>query len=366
MKTLHLSILVSSFVVALILSHTAFGIDPVNHSTLEKQFGNITTTKLFHGDSVLILNQTTQKLVYKMGENITINAQLINMGNKTVEVAYCEPWVALEIKNQTGDEIWPNSQLVCIPEFYGTKTLHPGEYISIQPWGVTFAPYSFLQPKLSIPGNYTVTSVAILTFDMNPKNIRSVEPLWSEPLQITVLPEEYLQNETNSANQISSNVTRISNQTITQSQSIANPECVNKVMAQEHAQDVPIDNVRALDLATNYTQYKLKTLGHNYTLNRIYHDFSIDSCTAQLKDVIVEFTEKNSAGRSLITITEDLSLDKVKTMDISQVDELVTPVGSYMTPVEPQIDSYLIPFVILAIGSISVAVFFIFRIRKKT
>lgn len=155
------------------------------------------------------------------------------------------------------------------------------------------------------------------------------------------------------------------NQTTAQTKPIANPECVNKLMAQEHDQDVPIDNVRALDLATNYTQYKLKTLGHNYTLNRIYHEFSINSCTAHLKDIVVEFTEKNSEGRSLITITEALGLDRVKAMDISQVDELVTPVGSYMTPVEPQIDSYLIPFVILAIGSISVAVFFIFRIRKK-
>jgi len=159
------------------------------------------------------------------------------------------------------------------------------------------------------------------------------------------------------------------NQTTTQTKPIANPECVNKLMAQEHAQDVPIDNIRALDLATNYTQYKLKTLGHNYTLTRIYHEFnidsSIDSCTAQLKDIVVEFTEKNSEGRSLITITEDLGLDSVKTMDISQVDELVTPADSYMTPVEPQINSYLIPFVVLAIGSISVAVFFIFRIRKK-
>lgn len=167
-------------------------------------------------------------------------------------------------------------------------------------------------------------------------------------------------------NEITSVPQQISyNQTTTQTKPIANPECVNKIMAQEHAQDVPIDNVRALDLATNYTPYKTKTLGHNYTLNRIYHDFSIDSCTAQLKDVVVEFTEKNSAGRSLITITEDLGLDRVKTMDISQVDELVTPVGSYMTPVAPQIDSYLIPFIILVIGSISVAVFFIFRIRKK-
>lgn len=165
-------------------------VSPQHNITLEEQFGNTSTTKLVHGDSVLILNQTSQKLAYKIGENITINAELINMGNKTVEVAYCEPWVALEIKDQTGNEVWPNSQLTCIPEFYGKKILQPGEHISIRPWGVTFAPYSFLQPKLSVPGNYTVMSVAVLTFDMNPKNIGSVEPLWSEPLQIVVLPEK--------------------------------------------------------------------------------------------------------------------------------------------------------------------------------
>lgn len=147
---------------------------------------------------------------------------------------------------------------------------------------------------------------------------------------------------------------------------IANPECVDKIMAQEHAQDVPIDNIRALDLATNYTTYKLKTMGHNYTLNRIYHDFSIDSCTAQIRDVIVQFVEKNSAGHSLITITEDLGLDRVKTLDISQVnDEPVTHVDAYMTPMAPQIDNDLILFIILAIGSISVVLFFIFRVRKK-
>ena len=213
MKILHFSIIAFSFLIILSSSQSVFGqqqnttdgyihygpsrqsipsylVSPQHNATLEEQFGNTVMTKLVHGDSMLILNQTSQKLTYKMGENITIIAELVNIGNKTVEVAYCEPWVALEIKNQTGNEVWPNSQWVCIPEFYGTKILQPGEHISIQPWGVTFAPYSFLQPKLSVPGNYTVMSVAVLTFDMNPKNIRSVEPLWSKPLQITILPEK--------------------------------------------------------------------------------------------------------------------------------------------------------------------------------
>lgn len=61
----------------------------------------------------------------------------------------------------------------------------------------------------------------------------------------------------------------------------------------------------------------MKTLGHNYTLNRICPDFRIDSCTAQIKDVIIEFMEKNSVRQSLIAITADLGLDGVKTLDIS-------------------------------------------------
>ena len=118
----------------LIVSQSAFGIDQTYQSTLEKQFGNTATTKLVHGDSVFILNQTTQKLAYKIGENITINTELINIGNKTVEIAYCEPWIALEIKDQTGNEIWPNSQMACIPEFYAKQTLQPGEHIIVKPW----------------------------------------------------------------------------------------------------------------------------------------------------------------------------------------------------------------------------------------
>ena len=182
-----------------IVSQSAFGKDQTYSSTLEEQFGNTVTTKLVHDDSVLILNQTTQKLAYKIGENIAINTELINIGNKTVEIAYCEPWVALEIKHQTGNEIWPNSQLSCIPEFSGTKILPPGEHLSVQPWGVTAAPSTFPPPRLSIPGNYTVVSVAVFTFDVHAKNLSSIEPLWSKPLQIMVLPEKYVENEINSS-----------------------------------------------------------------------------------------------------------------------------------------------------------------------
>jgi len=211
MKTLHLSIIIFSFALAPILYEFVSGSDPCPESgyvhygpsrqsipcylvtpqynpTLEEQFGNPTQTKLVHDGAILILNQTTQKLAYKMGENITIIPELINTGNKTVTVGYCEPLVAFEIKNQAGDEVWPKSQLGCVPELTGKKTLQPGEHLSVQPWGLT-APDTFSPPRLSIPGNYTVVSVALFTFGTNTNRLDSIEPLWSKPLQITVLPE---------------------------------------------------------------------------------------------------------------------------------------------------------------------------------
>lgn len=159
-------------------------VTPQYNPTLEEQFGNTTQTKLVHDGAILILNQTTQKLAYKMGENITISTELINTGNKTVDIYYDEPWVALEIKNQTG-VVWPQSTIVAfIPEFHGMTTLEPREQFGTQPWG----PNIF--PKLSIPGNYTVTSVALFTFNTHTESSDSLQPLWSKSLQITILPEK--------------------------------------------------------------------------------------------------------------------------------------------------------------------------------
>ncbi len=115
-----LSIIVIRFVISLTISQTAFG-----SPALEYQLGNSSTTERSYDDSILILNQTTQKPSYKMGENIVISTELINAGSNSVDITYCLPWIALEIKDHTGDEVWPKSQLGCIPEFSGNKTLQP-------------------------------------------------------------------------------------------------------------------------------------------------------------------------------------------------------------------------------------------------
>ncbi|HYL65800.1 MAG TPA: hypothetical protein VEU72_01450 [Nitrosopumilaceae archaeon] len=214
MKTLHLSIIIFSLALVPILSNAAFGSEPCptggyihygpsrqsipcylvsspSNPTLEEQFGHMTQTKLIHDNAILILNQTTKKLAYQSGEDIIVIPELINIGNKKVEIAYCEPLFVLEIKNQTGDVVWPQSTgVVCVPEFHGNITLEPGEQFGTQPWG----PNIF--PQLSIPGNYTLTSVALFSFNTNAESWVSIESLWSKPIQITILPEKYVQNET--------------------------------------------------------------------------------------------------------------------------------------------------------------------------
>jgi hypothetical protein len=45
-------------------------------------------------------------------------------------------------------------------------------------------------PHLEIPGNYTIVSIALITLDTKATTFKSLQPLWSKPIQITVLPEK--------------------------------------------------------------------------------------------------------------------------------------------------------------------------------
>lgn len=187
MKIQYYAIIVISFVLIFALSQTTFGYNP----TLEDQLGNSSTTKLVHDGSLLILNQTSEKWTYKSGENITIIPEIINIGNKTVNLYYLEPSLFLEIKNQDGNLVWPQSATVgYIPEFSGMKVLKPGEKYGVKPWTTPTGPAYDPSPiVISVPGNYTAISVASFKFDPKPNDPNSDVYLWSRPLQITVLPE---------------------------------------------------------------------------------------------------------------------------------------------------------------------------------
>lgn len=197
MKTLHLAIIIFLFVLASVLSQNVFSsqkCSPNGHihygpsrqsilcylasspynPTLEDQFGNSTKTVISHNGSILVLNQTTKKLVYKGGEEITIIPELINIGNKSADITYWDPMFVLEIKNQTNNVIWPKSTLVgYIPEFGGSKTLKPGEHFGVRPWTSTHVPANDPFPIFVYePGNYTVISVATFSVDAHVVQVR--------------------------------------------------------------------------------------------------------------------------------------------------------------------------------------------------
>lgn len=166
--------------------------------TFEERLGNPTQTWLAHNGAILILNQTSDKPEYKVGENITISTELINVGNKSVDIGYWPPLVVLEIKDQKGALVWPeNTNLIAFLEINGVETIRPGEHLGEKPWGhgnFTQMSYEMPLPQLHVPGKYTVVSMALFTFNMTTDSRGHREPtglttqLWSKPIQITVLP----------------------------------------------------------------------------------------------------------------------------------------------------------------------------------
>lgn len=182
--------------IILILATTVF-FQPRN-PTFEERLGNPTQTWLAHNGAILILNQTSDKPEYKVGENITISTELINLGNKSVDIGYWPPLVVLEIKDQKGALVWPeNTNLMIIEENYDVETIRSGEHLDEKPWGngkFTSLMYAMPLPQLHVPGKYTVVSMALFTFNLTTNSQGHREPtglttqLWSKPIQITVLP----------------------------------------------------------------------------------------------------------------------------------------------------------------------------------
>ncbi|MDE1763898.1 MAG: hypothetical protein KGH88_06605, partial [Thaumarchaeota archaeon] len=162
---------------------------------MEDLFGNATQTYRTHNGTTLILDQIT-KLEYKSGENITVTPELVNIGNRNVDISYWEPLTLFEIKDSDNKIVWPKiNGIGFIPEWHDVVKIKPGEDFIEHQW----RPGSTLYTQIREPGNYTVRSVAFFTFDAHTKYMNSVQPLWSKPLQITVLPEKYVENETDSS-----------------------------------------------------------------------------------------------------------------------------------------------------------------------
>ncbi|MDE2589627.1 MAG: hypothetical protein KGL95_08185, partial [Patescibacteria group bacterium] len=81
MKTIHLAILFSMFAV-LTFSQTA--VAQTSHDVAQSD--NAPVTKISDNGVVLVVNQTVEKLQYKMGEPIIVHPEMSNVGKSTVFV----------------------------------------------------------------------------------------------------------------------------------------------------------------------------------------------------------------------------------------------------------------------------------------
>jgi hypothetical protein len=198
MKTLQILIIAILFSVSITLSQSASA--QTAHEILQER-DNTPATQLSYDGSVLIINQTIDKLEYKMGENITIHPEMINIGTTPVTVANGTPLFDIQVMYQNGTKVFDSGYSGMLIVGWGF-TLNPGMTMhDNRTWG--WNPHATTPViKLDTPGKYTVlTESNISLYDTAEQSSHAIPPhpeksLWSKPLQITVLPEKYVQNET--------------------------------------------------------------------------------------------------------------------------------------------------------------------------
>jgi hypothetical protein len=169
---------------------------------------NAQSTKLLYNGSTLIINQTIPKLEYKMGENITIYPEMINIGSNPVTVSNGTPLFDIQIIYQNGTTVFDSgySGLMIVGWSF---TLNPGMAIhDNETWG--WNPNAKAPSiKLNTPGKYTILTESNISLYHDAKEYldhTSPHPeksLWSEPIQITVLPTEYGKESTVTTDHVS-------------------------------------------------------------------------------------------------------------------------------------------------------------------
>jgi hypothetical protein len=192
MKTPHLIILVLSFVLASILSQTAFA-QQTAHQILQER-DNMLVTKLTHaGGAVLIINQTVDKLEYKVGENITVHPEMINIGDNSAFIVNGLPLFDIQVVYENGSKFYDSGYSGMLIVGAGF-TIKPSMIVNdTGTWG-TYPGATTPVIKINTPGRYNILSESNIQVYDNEKQSSTpntpVESLWSEPLQITILPEK--------------------------------------------------------------------------------------------------------------------------------------------------------------------------------
>lgn len=183
-----------SLVLVPILFQGAFA-QKTAHEILQEH-GNylVTHTKMEYNGAILVVTQTINKLEYRIGENITVQCALVNIGNNAVTINHLVPLLQTSVTHPNGTAYFPIHYPTIL--IGGDETIGPDNAIAESDCRTTADNYPtpVLPVKIDIPGTYIITSFAYFTIHDNRSPV-SFEPLWSKPIQIIVLPQNNLQNE---------------------------------------------------------------------------------------------------------------------------------------------------------------------------
>ncbi len=139
------------------------------------------TSQINYNGVKLTVTNIINKTTFRIGENITVVPELTNSGNHNVTIGYCGPLFVTLTMDQSGKIVWPQYAWACPLIGHGI-TLPPNVSTPGESYGQIIALHAL--------GNYTIRSIASFG-DMSNQIV-----LWSEPIQITVLPEKYMQDKT--------------------------------------------------------------------------------------------------------------------------------------------------------------------------
>lgn len=207
MKTLHLGIIM----IMISCMTLCFTISPASalysHGTLDlEKISDPTITQLKFNNSIITFEQHVNKTTYTVGETIYIYGQLRNAGTHDVYVSYIGPTTSSELKDHNGnfvDSFGGAHALDSGP--YGNETLHPNTSTPLRVFdfqrnivggGVGSIQVQPAKLAADSPGIYYIRSVTDFNYgsDITMEHQQAIT-LWSEPLQIIVLPENQTLNQ---------------------------------------------------------------------------------------------------------------------------------------------------------------------------
>lgn len=154
---------------------------PTLSETIGKEHCENPMTQInYHGVNLTVTNMIN-KTTFQVGENITVVPELTNAGNRNVTIGYCGQLFVTLAMDESDKIVSPQYSWAC-PLFGKGVTLPSNSSTTGEGYGQIIA--------LHTPGNYTIRSIASFGGESN-----SIV-LWSEPIQITIIQEKYVHNET--------------------------------------------------------------------------------------------------------------------------------------------------------------------------